>query len=91
MRRAQFLAVVWTYALAIPFTALALVGAAFLTEHITDLANALTLANATTWHNVGLEASARWPEVAGMIIGQLVILLLLLIVRPGKTGEDGSH
>jgi hypothetical protein len=89
MRRAQFLAVIWTYALAIPFTAMALVGAAFLTEHITDIANALT--NAAAWQNLGLEASARWPEVAGMIVGQLVILLLLLIVRPEKAGEEASH
>ena len=89
MRRAQFLAVIWTYALAIPFTAMALVGAAFLTEHITDIANAL--ANATNWQNLGLEASARWPEVAGMIVGQLLILLLLLLVRPEKPEEESTH
>jgi len=84
MRRVQFLAVVWTFALAIPFTALAVVAAAFLTEHITDIANALALANPAVWGDLVLEASARWPEVAGMIVGQLVILLLLLFFRPGR-------
>jgi len=35
-----------------------------------------------------VEGSARWPEIAGMIIGQLLILSILLIARRnGRTEE----
>lgn len=79
MSKVQFYATFWTLALAIPFTALALVGAAYLTNHLPDIAAGITeLAN---WRGVALEGSARWPELAGMIIGQLFILSILLIAR----------
>jgi hypothetical protein len=79
-------AVVWTLVLALPFTVVALVGTAYITNHLGDVVNALSsLAN---WRGVAVEGSARWPEIAGMIIGQLLILSILLIARrTGRTEE----
>ncbi len=89
MRKVQVYATVWTLVLAIPFTVLALVGTAYVTNHFTEIANAISsLAN---WRGVAIEGSARWPEIAGMIVGQLVILSILLIVhRNGRKAESAD-
>jgi hypothetical protein len=42
MRKVQFFASFWTIALAIPFTVLALVGAAYLTENLTQIINLIS-------------------------------------------------
>ena len=86
MRKIQMYATVWTLMLAIPFTVAALVGTAYITNHLGEIATAVsTLVN---WRGVAVEGSARWPEIAGMIIGQLLILSILLIARrSGRTDE----
>jgi hypothetical protein len=78
MRKIQITAVFWTLFLAIPLTALALSLAAYLTEP--NLTSIETFSRATSAGGQGLaiEMSERWPEVAGMIIGQLVIMTILL-------------
>jgi len=86
MRKVQMYATVWTLLLALPFTVAALVGTAYITNHLGDVANAISqLAN---WRGLAVEGAARWPEVAGMIIGQLVILSILLIVRRNGSTEE---
>jgi hypothetical protein len=90
MRKVQFIAVFWTLLLAIPFTVIAISGLAFWTANLTELST--TIANFNQSISVGgrgllLEFSARWPEVAGMIVGQLVILIIFLLVRNGKAVE----
>jgi len=89
MRKVQVYATVWTLALAIPFTVIALVGTAYLTNHFTEIANGISaLAN---WRGVAIEGSARWPEIAGMIVGQLLILSILLIARRnGRKAEPAD-
>ena len=86
MRNVQMYATVWTLVLAVPFTVIALVGTAYITNHLGDIATAVsTLVN---WRGVAVEGSARWPEIAGMIVGQLLILSILLIARRnGRTEE----
>jgi len=91
MRKVQFVAVFWTMVLAIPLTALALSIVAYTTEHLTQIST--TLANfslATTAGGRGwvLEFAQRWPEVAGMVIGQLVILMILLIARQSAKADE---
>jgi hypothetical protein len=87
--------IVWTLFLAIPLTALALSLAAFLTDHLGDFATwMVALSQATTVGGRGwiTEFSERMPEVAGMIIGQVVILTILLIARRSRlNGENNSH
>ena len=77
--KVQFLAVFWTLALAVPLTALALVGLAYFTDNLAEIATWIN------WRGVALEGSARWPELAGMTAGQILILAMLLIAQRDKT------
>jgi hypothetical protein len=86
MRKVQIYATVWTMMLAIPFTVIALVGTAYITNHLGDIASAV--ASLVNWRGVAVEGSARWPEIAGMIIGQLLILSILLITRRNGHTEE---
>lgn len=94
MRKVQFLAVFWTLLIAVPLTALGLSLAAYLTDHLVEIVTTLVaFGQATTVGGRGwvMEFSERWPEVAGMIIGQIVILLILLLVRREKMAEENSR
>ena len=78
MGKVQYHAVgaVWTLALAIPAALLALALAAFLDLYAVELVNALFAALQADWQTF---ASTRWPEVAGMVIGQLLLMAILLM------------
>jgi hypothetical protein len=94
MRKVQFLAVFWTLALAVPFTALAVSGAAYITDHLNTIATSIaTFSHSTTAGGRGwvLEFAERWPEIAGMIIGQIVILAILYYARQANYAEDENH
>ena len=91
MRKVQFVAVLWTMILAIPLTALALSAVAYTTEHLTQISTAITnfsLATSAGGRGWVLEFAQRWPEVAGMVIGQLVILMILLLARQSAKAEQ---
>jgi len=93
MRKVQFVAVFWTLFLAIPLTALALSMAAYLTEHLGEiLASILTFSQASSVGGRGwvMEFAERWPELAGMVIGQLVIMAILLFTWRANKGENQS-
>ena len=91
MHKVQFTAVFWTLLLAVPLTALAISVAAYMTEHFVEIAATLvafsreTSISARGWI---LEFSERWPEIAGMIIGQLVIMTILLFARRKELAEN---
>lgn len=91
MRKVQLTATFWTLVIAIPFTALALVATAYVTENLDAILRAL-LSFSTTLSVSGrglvLEFAERWPEVAGMVIGQAVILTILIFARGGKSVEE---
>jgi len=94
MRKVQFFAGFWTIVIAIPFTVLALVGVAYLTQHLTQIVRVVS-----DWSqklSVGgrgliLEFSARWPEVAGMVIGMIVILTIYLFSQNANKAEDPKN
>jgi len=91
MRKVQFFASFWTLVIAIPFTVLALVGVAYITENLTQIVQAITEFSRTV--SVGgrglvLEFSARWPEIAGMVIGMIVILTIFLFAQNASKAED---
>lgn len=91
MRKVQFYASFWTLVIAIPFTLLALVGVAYVTEHLTQIVRIFTDFSRNI--SVGgrgliLEFSARWPEVAGMVIGMIVILTIYLFAQSANKPED---
>lgn len=90
MRKVQFFAGFWTIVIAIPFTVLALIGTAYLTEHMSQIIQ--TISEFGHKISVGgrgliLEFSARWPEVAGMVIGMIVILTIFLFTQNANKDE----
>jgi len=91
MRKVQFFAVFWTLVIAIPFTALALSAAAYLTENMGQITRSITEFSRTasvSGRGLVLELSERWPEIAGMIIGQLVILTILLFAKKNNQASE---
>lgn len=91
MRKVQFTAVFWTLLLAVPLTALVLSGLAYITEHMTGLATNLTALSrdaSAGGRGLLLEFAQRWPEVAGMVIGQIVLLTIYLFARREKKAEQ---
>ena len=70
----------WTLALAIPFTALAVGMLIFFNDLLPEIIRSIILPG-IDWRGLTIEGSARWPEIAGMIIGLLVILALIPIAR----------
>jgi ubiquinone/menaquinone biosynthesis C-methylase UbiE len=94
MRKVQFYATFWTLVIAIPFVALALAGVAYITEHLTQIISAI--AEFSRNISVGgrglvLEFSARWPEIAGMVIGLIVILTIFLFAQSANKAEDTKN
>jgi hypothetical protein len=94
MRKVQLHATFWTLVIAIPFTVLALVGVAFLTENLTQIIN--TISKFSRNISVGgrglvLEFSARWPEIAGMVIGMFVILTIYLFAQNANKAEESKR
>ena len=88
MRKVSFTAVFWTFALAIPFTIIALAGVAYIDLHFSVIAQAIAQFEAATsaagrgWL---AELSARSPELVGMLVGLVVMLTIYLFVkRPTK-------
>ena len=91
MRKVQFTAVFWTMVLAIPLTVLALSLLAYTTENLTQIATVIAnLSRQTTAGGRGwvLEFAQRWPEIAGMIIGQLVLLTIFIFARQNHKAQE---
>lgn len=86
MRKLQFITIIATIALAIPFVALALIEAVYLIDYERSIGGAAI--GVIEWRSVALEGSACWPELAGMIIGQLLILSTLLFLCRRKSDSD---
>ena len=89
MRKVQVWAVFWTIIIAIPFTTLALIAAAYLTDHLAELAQSIisidyfTLANS---RDLTLE-----KEVIGMILGVVIIIGVILITLQPENGGKETH
>lgn len=86
MNKVGATAVLWTLLLAIPFTALALAGTAYVTNHLIDIAMAVSTWSVAVLHiqrDLLFEA-----ELVGLIAGQVIILaivgLTILALRAEK-------
>ncbi|HTP08628.1 MAG TPA: hypothetical protein VMP08_10280 [Anaerolineae bacterium] len=93
MRKLQLITIFATLALAIPFIAHTLFEIVYLVDYARSIGGAI--AGFVEWTSVAREGAVRWPELAGMIIGQLFLLGLLLTLRhrrqdnrPELFGED---
>ena len=87
MRKEQFTAVVVTLSLAIPFTLLALVAVAWIDDNLARIVASLTSPQ-VDWQAVVREAWSRWPEVLGMLVGQALIILILVLARDAALAEN---
>lgn len=84
MFKVPFAGVFWTFALAIPFTIIALAGVAYVDLHFSEIRLAvLSFEQAVTAGGRGFAAefAERFPEILGMLIGMIVILTIYLFVR----------
>jgi hypothetical protein len=84
MRKVPFVAAFWTFALALPFTILALAGVSYVDLHFSAIAQAISsFEQAMSSNGAGLvsELWARFPEVLGMVIGMIVIFTIYIFVR----------
>ena len=89
MFKVPFSGVFWTFALAVPFTIIALAGVAYVDLHFSEITLALLrLEQTVTAGGRGFvaEFAQRFPELMGMVIGMVVILTIYLFVRqPAKS------
>ncbi len=92
MRRYQHLPIgaLWTLILAIPATALGLVIVALLDEYLPYVVNTLLSAVNVDLQTFGQEMSTRWPEVVGMVVGQLLILTFLFFAWTRTRSESNE-
>jgi hypothetical protein len=70
------LGTLWTAALAVPAALLALAIAVFFDLYLVEAVDALAALFAADWQTF---ASIRWPELAGMVIGQLLLMAIILL------------
>jgi Ca2+/Na+ antiporter len=95
MTRAVLIGLIATIGLTVPFLMLGILGAAWLTQNLTQLATTIATAATLDWGRLALEGWSRWPEVLGMIIGQALILAILLLARDRASlqanGEPDKH
>ncbi len=94
MRNFQISAVFWTLLLAVPFTVLALTMAAYTTENLSEIMYWLSETSRTssfTGRGLLIEFSARWPELMGMVVGQIIILIIVLFAWQAGITEEKSQ
>jgi len=94
MRNIQVSAVFWTLLLAVPFTVLALTMAAYTTENLSEIIYWFSETSRTssfTGRGLLIEFSARWPELMGMVVGQIIILIIVLFAWQSGISEGKSE
>ena len=78
MRTSMWVGWLVTLALAVPFALLAVAGAAWLTENLSEIA---AIGSHWDWGAAMKEASERLPEGFGILVGQALMLAILFLVR----------
>jgi hypothetical protein len=94
MRKVQIHATFWTLVIAIPLTFLALLAVNYITENLTHIVNGISdFSRGISVGGRGLlvEFSARWPEIAGMVIGMIVILTIFLFAQNANKTEESKE
>jgi quinol-cytochrome oxidoreductase complex cytochrome b subunit len=91
MKKVPFVAAFWTFALALPFTILALAGVSYVDLHFSGIAQSISnFEREVSSNRAGLasELWARFPEVLGMVIGMIVIFTIFVFVRQSAQPVD---
>lgn len=84
MRKVPFVGVFWVFALAVPFTIIALAGVAYVDLHFSQIMQSLVeFGQGITAGGRGLiaETAQRLPEALGMLIGLIVMLTIYAFVH----------
>ena len=69
--------------IAVPFTFAAVVAIAFLDENIIAIGQGIVSVTNIDWSALSVEGAARWPELAGMVIGQILLMVFIYLrTRP---------
>jgi lysylphosphatidylglycerol synthetase-like protein (DUF2156 family) len=91
MRKMPFAGVFLFFALAVPFTIVALAGVAYVDLHFSRIALSLTeFSQSVTAGGRGLiaESAQRLPEALGMLIGLIVMLTIFAFSRQANSIEN---
>ncbi len=91
MRKVQIHTTFWTLIIAIPLTLIALLGVAYITENLTQIAAWITGFSekiSVGGRGILVEFSARWPEIAGMVIGMIVLLTIFIFAQSANKAEE---
>lgn len=88
MRKVHWFAIGYTLLLALPCALMAMSVLIYLTDYTVGLGGLMT--GFINWNRLAVEGANRWPELAGMVVGQLVILGIILIVRYDRRRADES-
>ncbi|MEP0805381.1 MAG: hypothetical protein HRF47_07810 [Chloroflexota bacterium] len=95
MRKVPFVGVFWMFALALPFTVIALAGVAYVDLHFSQIVQSVVeFGQSVTAGGRGLiaETAQRLPEALGMLIGLIVMLTIYAFVRqPAATLNKNNH
>ena len=89
MKKVQFWAVFWTIIIAIPFTTLALIASAYLTDHIVEISGRIVnidFFTLTQHRDMMLEI-----EGIGMIFAFVIIIAVIHITLQPGNGEKETH
>ena len=73
--------------IAIPFTTGAVLGLAFLDENMITIGQGISSIEIIDWSALRVEGAARWPELAGMVIGQ-ILLMVFIYLRSRPAAEE---
>ena len=86
MRSVQYLGTgaAWTAARALPAAVFGLCMAALIDRYSVEIASAVARAFDTNWRGF---VALRWPEAAGMLIGQLLLMAVLLFAGGRALGN----
>lgn len=94
MRKVPLVAVFWFFALAVPATVIALAGVAYIDLNFSKILQWLIeLERVTTAGGRGwvAETAERLPELAGMVIGLVVMLTIYVFVHKPVEAQYNNH
>ena len=94
MRKVPFAVVFWIFALALPFTIIAVAGVAYLDLHFSQISQSLVdIERSITAGGRGAvaETAERFPEVLGMFVGLIVMLTIYVFTRqPERVNKNNQ-
>ncbi len=90
--RNPLICALWVLVVAVPGAILGLVVVSLLNNALPQLVDSLSCTLNLDWRALGLEASARCPELINIVIGQALILAFVILARRrNRIGEARTN